>query len=203
MPESVYIRLQNETGSAILIDEGPEWKCSVVGGTTFASAYRTRGTLSIPGSEYVDLLFDSEVMWSFEAGQIRDAITATDLSYSLGSYVPGSGVLRFPLAVAPGQTIQEWFWAPFPIDITGVSIMAVAAPVTVGAYTAQAWQRVGLAITSAKDLTLLTDETVSSMTLTANTRMDTNELGYIEIISDNEDLAASGIYVQIHFSPGE
>lgn len=88
MAESSYIRLQNDSGSPVTINEGPEWKCSVVGGTSFSDAYRTKGSLSIPNTEYVDLIFDAEVMWSFESGQIRAAITGGSLTHSLFTNVP-------------------------------------------------------------------------------------------------------------------
>lgn len=74
MAYGVSLTVTNISGGILTIEESAGWSFLVLSGTGVASPYRTRGPLVIPVGGNIELGFNADVQWSYEAGVIRSYI---------------------------------------------------------------------------------------------------------------------------------
>lgn len=108
-----------------------------------------------------------------------------------------------PVTVFPGNDVEPLFWAPYDLIVTGIKVNAETTPVTAGVYTFAVVDddaSNNLLAAATADLTALAPATLTSLALTATTANLSLAKGTrikFSFVSDNFDLAATGVYFQL------
>ena len=128
--------------------------------------------------------------------QVRSPTTGINW-IPIGPDVEGFGS---PVAVSPGNTVDNLFFAPKNLRIVGIKVYAETIPTTAGTFTLTVdADGSNILATTPFILTTLSAATLTSLPLTATESLLLRSTGSkIRFIfsSDNGDLVATGVYVQ-------
>ena len=111
-------------------------------------------------------------------------------------------MVMYPIEVNGGNTVRARFSFDENVRITGITVMS-ATVATVGAYTLQAVRTAdakNLLSAASFDLTGLAAATWTDMTLSAtpaDLELNANADAYVDFISDNAGLDATGVYLRV------
>lgn len=100
---------------------------------------------------------------------------------------------------AAGNTINQYFFAPYKIEITRVMLYAATAPTTAGNYTFVFEADDGTDVVASFDLTTLTSGNLQQAPLTDNIEWEANSVLRAVFASDNADLDGAGMYWQLRY----
>lgn len=110
---------------------------------------------------------------------------------------------QFAMAVVPDDIVHSLWFAPYNSEVLEIKVYGATTPTTVGTYTLAVEDMTAtnnLLSAATFDMTSLVPETLTDLALTATTANLTLPKGTrvrFRLVSDNADLAASGIYLQI------
>lgn len=106
-----------------------------------------------------------------------------------------------PVAVSPGNTVNNLFWVPRNVTLVGFKVYAETTPTTAGNFTLAVDAGGSNILASTPfDLTSLSAATLTSIPLTLTTSLLDRATGSrirFQFVSDNGDLVATGVYVQL------
>ena len=125
-----------------------------------------------------------------------------DLGSGGGGSAPDDDA-QFEMTVFPANTISTMWFSPYNCEVVGVKVYGHTSPATAGVYTLaveDADNSNNLLAAATFDMTGLVATTLTSMALTgtaADLLLAAGTRVRFQLVSDNGDLAASGVYVQI------
>lgn len=109
------------------------------------------------------------------------------------------------VVVSPNNTVTNFFFAPYNLTLVKAKVYAHVAPTTAGTYTLTLTDEDAannLLAAASFDMTSLVAQTLTTLTLTGTTaNLDMSEGTRIKysLASDNGDLVAGGVYIQLIF----
>ena len=112
---------------------------------------------------------------------------------------------QFEMSVFPNNTVNHIMFAPYDMQILAIKVYGQVSPTTAGVYTLAVEDLDGsnnLLSAATFDMTSLSAATLTTMSLTgtgANLQVPEGTALRFQLVSDNADLVASGLYAQIIF----
>jgi hypothetical protein len=215
----VYMDVKNTMGNYTATFTNEATAATMLVGASFDmnSGSLVAGTpLSLPlTGTPADLNFAAEDQWSVEFASDDAGFDGSgiyfDIVWGTSDVIAFSAVpdddSQFEMAVSPGNTINTYFFAPYNITIVAVKVYCHAGATTAGVYTLAVEDIDGannLLSAATEDMTTATlpAATLTPLALTgtaANLDLATGTRVRLQLVSDNGDLVASGVYVQILF----
>jgi hypothetical protein len=189
------------TGQTMLV--GPSFDMNTLVAGTVTSLPLT-GTLA-------DLTFSAGDQWSVEMISDNLAFDGVGIYWSIQFGTAGSIVIsgapddneQFEMSVSPANTVNTLWFAPYNCEIVQIRAYAQTSPTTAGVYTLAVEDidnTNNLLSAATFDMTGLVSATITDLTLTgtpANLLLNKGTRVRLQLVSDNGDLVAAGVYLQI------
>ena len=182
-------------------------------GATFDMNSLVAGTvtsLTLTGT-LADLTFSAGDEWSVEFASDNLSFDGDGIYWSMLFGTDGAIVIsgapdddaQFEMTVSPANTINTNWFAPYNCEVVGLRVFGEVSPTTAGVYTLQVVDvdnANNLLAAATFDMTSLAVATLTTLTLTgtaADLLLPVGTRVRFQLVSDNGDLVASGVYVQI------
>lgn len=159
-----------------------------------------------------DLEFEEGDQWSVEftsddLGFDGDGIYWSILFEPSGSSPTPPGLAedsdQFEMSVVPDEIVHTLWFAPYDCEVLEIKVYGAVSPTTSGVYTLEVEDMDNannLLSASTFDMTSLVAETLTDLTLTAtlgDLLISKGTRVRFRLVSDDEDLVAAGVYIQI------
>lgn len=166
-------------------------------------------TLSLPGGA-VTTQRATSVSRTHYYDNSTSGLTAENVQDAIDEIAGGGGSApnddaQWEMTIFPNNVINTYWFAPYNCTVVGVKVYGHTSPTTSGVYTLAVEDLTGannLLAAATFDMTSLAAATLTSLSLTGTTaNLDLPEGTRVrfQLVSDNGDLVASGIFVQILF----